>query len=83
MTDPRLSRVDRLGSLLRSRELLDARRRRDRGELDSSAFKAVEDDAVRHVVRLQEACGCRVVTDGEQAVQSLPARDPGELRVCR
>ena len=40
VTDPRLSRVDHVGSLLRSRELLDARRGRDRGELDSAAFKA-------------------------------------------
>ena len=71
VTDPRLSRVDHVGSLLRSRELLDARRGRDRGELDSAAFKAVEDDAVRHVVRLQEACGCRVVTDGEQRRDSF------------
>ena len=71
MTDPRLSRVDHVGSLLRPLELLEARRGRDRGELDSAAFKVVEDDAVRHVVRLQEACGCRVVTDGEQRRDSF------------
>lgn len=59
------SRVDHTGSLLRPPELLAARARRDAGELDPAAFKAVEDEAVREVVRLQEECGCRVVTDGE------------------
>jgi len=59
------SRVDHVGSLLRPPALLDARARRDAGELAQPAFKAIEDAAVREVVRLQEDCGCRVVTDGE------------------
>lgn len=59
------SRVDHVGSLLRPPALLDARARRDAGELGADEFKRVEDDAVRHVVALQEECGCVVVTDGE------------------
>jgi 5-methyltetrahydropteroyltriglutamate--homocysteine methyltransferase len=59
------SRVDHVGSLLRPRVLLDARARRDAGELGPGEFKRIEDDAVRHVVALQEECGCQVVTDGE------------------
>jgi 5-methyltetrahydropteroyltriglutamate--homocysteine methyltransferase len=65
------SRVDHTGSLLRPRELLAARARRDAGDLEPAAFKAVEDDAVREVVRLQEECGCRVVTDGELRRESF------------
>jgi len=59
------SRVDHIGSLLRPPALLEARARRDAGELGADEFKQIEDDAVRHVVALQEECGCVVVTDGE------------------
>jgi 5-methyltetrahydropteroyltriglutamate--homocysteine methyltransferase len=59
------SRVDHVGSLLRPPGLLEARARRDAGVLSSVEFKRIEDDAVRAVVRLQEECGCVVVTDGE------------------
>jgi methionine synthase II (cobalamin-independent) len=59
------SRVDHVGSLLRPRGLLEARSRRQTGELGPVEFKRIEDDAVRAVVRLQEECGCVVVTDGE------------------
>ncbi len=59
------SRVDHVGSLLRPPALLEARARRDAGELAADEFKRIEDDAVRDVVALQEECGCVVVTDGE------------------
>jgi 5-methyltetrahydropteroyltriglutamate--homocysteine methyltransferase len=65
------SRVDHVGSLLRPRALLDARARRDAGEIEPDEFKRIEDDAVRHVVGLQEECGCRVVTDGELRRESF------------
>jgi 5-methyltetrahydropteroyltriglutamate--homocysteine methyltransferase len=61
----RESRVDHVGSLLRPAPLLAARALRAEGTIDPAEFKRVEDDAVRHVVRLQEECGCLVVTDGE------------------
>lgn len=65
------SRTDHVGSLLRPPELLAARSERDSGRIDAPGFKAFEDAAVRHVVRLQEDSGCRVVTDGEQRRDSF------------
>ncbi len=41
------SRVDHVGSLLRPQALLDARARREAGEIEPDEFKRIEDDAVR------------------------------------
>jgi 5-methyltetrahydropteroyltriglutamate--homocysteine methyltransferase len=65
------ARTDHVGSLLRPPELLDARRARLAGELDAPAFKRIEDDAVRAIVREQEVAGCQVVTDGEYRRESF------------
>jgi len=54
-----------IGSLLRPAELADARRRFEAGELPADQFKAIEDAAVDQAIRLQEAAGIEVVTDGE------------------
>jgi 5-methyltetrahydropteroyltriglutamate--homocysteine methyltransferase len=59
------ARTDVVGSLLRPPELLEARERRDRGELDHAEFKRIEDAAVDEALRLQEEAGLEVVTDGE------------------
>jgi 5-methyltetrahydropteroyltriglutamate--homocysteine methyltransferase len=59
------ARTDVVGSLLRPPELLEARERRDRGELDHAEFKRIEDAAVDGAIRLQEGAGLDVVTDGE------------------
>ena len=59
------ARTDVVGSLLRPPELLEARERRDRGELDQPGFKRIEDAAVDAALRLQEEAGLEVVTDGE------------------
>ena len=59
------ARTDVVGSLLRPQELLEARERRDRGELDQPGFKRIEDAAVDGALRLQEEAGLDVVTDGE------------------
>lgn len=58
-------RSDVVGSLLRPPDLLDARARLERGELRPAEFKAIEDRAVETVVRMQEAAGLDVITDGE------------------
>lgn len=58
-------RTDHVGSLLRPAALLEARDAHRAGALDDTAFKRAEDAAVRGVVRLQEECGCEIVTDGE------------------
>src|SRR3989337_613148 len=64
-SNPRISRADVVGSLLRPAYLLAARAQVERGELTPAAFKAIEDRAVDEAVALQEAAGLDVVTDGE------------------
>jgi 5-methyltetrahydropteroyltriglutamate--homocysteine methyltransferase len=59
-------RSEGIGSLLRPAFLRDARQQLERGEIDSAAFKRIEDRAVDEAVSLQEAAGLDVVTDGEQ-----------------
>lgn len=58
-------RAEHVGSLLRPPALLAARAAAARGELDGDGLRAVEDDAVRDAVRLQQDVGLRTVTDGE------------------
>ncbi len=58
-------RADHVGSLLRPAALLDARARRDRGEIGAEELRAVEDACIRDVVRMQQDVGLRGVTDGE------------------
>jgi 5-methyltetrahydropteroyltriglutamate--homocysteine methyltransferase len=63
--------ADHVGSLLRPPALLAAREALAAGELAPPAFKAIEDDAVRAVIRMQEAADCPVVTDGELRRESF------------
>jgi 5-methyltetrahydropteroyltriglutamate--homocysteine methyltransferase len=58
-------RADHVGSLLRPERLLAARTRHAAGELPADELRAVEDDSIREVVRLQEDLGLSGVTDGE------------------
>ncbi|WP_249998045.1 5-methyltetrahydropteroyltriglutamate--homocysteine S-methyltransferase [Actinoplanes sp. M2I2] len=58
-------RADHVGSLLRPARLLEARERRATGEIDADELRAVEDDAIRDVVRMQRDAGLRSATDGE------------------
>src|SRR5262245_29291386 len=58
-------RADQVGSLLRPAELKDARAKLIKGEYDPAKLKAMEDDAIRGVVKLQEDIGLHGVTDGE------------------
>ncbi len=58
-------RADHVGSLLRPPALLEARRRHLAGEIDAVAMRAVEDDAIRDAVAMQERIGLRSATDGE------------------
>jgi 5-methyltetrahydropteroyltriglutamate--homocysteine methyltransferase len=58
-------RADHVGSLLRPPELIRARAERATGAISAEALRAVEDDAVRAAVRMQEDVGLRVATDGE------------------
>jgi 5-methyltetrahydropteroyltriglutamate--homocysteine methyltransferase len=58
-------RADHVGSLLRPPSLLAARERFRKGELKADELRALEDDAIREVVQLQERIGLKSVTDGE------------------
>ena len=58
-------RADHVGSLLRPPALLEARERLRKGEIDRAQLKAVEDEAIRGVVALQESVGLKSITDGE------------------
>ena len=64
MTTPPF-RADHVGSFLRPRALLDARQRRDDGEITNQELRVIEDDHIGEVVRLQEEVGLRGITDGE------------------
>lgn len=59
-------RADHVGSLLRPQSVKDARKRfyEDKA-IDAEELAAVEDEAIRAVVKAQENAGLPVVTDGE------------------
>ncbi len=58
-------RADMVGSLLRTAPLKQAREKREAGQIDDAALKAVEDEEIRKVIRKQEEVGLQAVTDGE------------------
>jgi 5-methyltetrahydropteroyltriglutamate--homocysteine methyltransferase len=63
MTPP--FRADHVGSLLRPETLLQARHDFAESTIDADELRAIEDDAVRDVVRMQEDLGLKLATDGE------------------
>jgi 5-methyltetrahydropteroyltriglutamate--homocysteine methyltransferase len=58
-------RAEHIGSLLRPERLIAARRRFGAGEIGRDELAVIEDAAIADAVRLQEAAGLAVVTDGE------------------
>ncbi|HEY2640441.1 MAG TPA: 5-methyltetrahydropteroyltriglutamate--homocysteine S-methyltransferase [Streptosporangiaceae bacterium] len=58
-------RADHVGSLLRPQHLQQAREEAARGAISPDDLRAVEDDAIRDAVKMQEDIGLRAVTDGE------------------
>src|SRR6185436_17267564 len=60
-----LSRADHIGSLLRPRNLREAFRRHSTGQSTQGELRAAQDEAIRHVVKLQHDCGMEIITDGE------------------
>jgi 5-methyltetrahydropteroyltriglutamate--homocysteine methyltransferase len=58
-------RADHVGSLLRPRHLLQAREDHAAGKIDDAELRAIEDDAIREAVKLQEDVGLQAATDGE------------------
>jgi 5-methyltetrahydropteroyltriglutamate--homocysteine methyltransferase len=65
MRDNAPFRADHVGSLLRPERLLRARDEYAAGTMDATALRAIEDDAIRGIVRMQEDVGLQSVTDGE------------------
>ncbi len=58
-------RADHVGSLLRPAELLGARERFKNSEISATELRAIEDAAIRNVVKMQEDVGLQGITDGE------------------
>jgi 5-methyltetrahydropteroyltriglutamate--homocysteine methyltransferase len=58
-------RADHVGSLLRPPRLLKARDEFAAGSINAANLRAVEDDAIREIVRKQEETGLQSATDGE------------------
>ncbi len=53
MTETSKFRADHVGSLLRPPALLEARRRRDAGEIGDAELRSAEDEAIAAAVRMQ------------------------------
>ena len=58
-------RADHVGSLLRPAGLLKAREDQAAGTIDAAELRAIEDEAIRELVKMQEDVGLQSVTDGE------------------
>lgn len=58
-------RADHVGSLLRPAPLLAMRERYQQGQASAEELRAAEDEAIRDVVKKQEAVGLKSITDGE------------------
>ncbi len=58
-------RADHVGSILRSAPLKEARIKRQKGEIDAAALRAVEDAEIVKIIRKQEDAGLKGITDGE------------------
>ncbi|MFN3348432.1 5-methyltetrahydropteroyltriglutamate--homocysteine S-methyltransferase [Pseudorhodoplanes sp.] len=58
-------RADHVGSILRTAPLKEARAKREKGEIDAAALKAVEDEEIRKIIKKQEEVGLKLATDGE------------------
>jgi 5-methyltetrahydropteroyltriglutamate--homocysteine methyltransferase len=57
--------ADHIGSLLRPRALIEARHKVREGTLATGELPAIEDSAIREVIRFQEDIGLPAITDGE------------------
>lgn len=58
-------RNDIVGSFLRPEELKKARKQYENGEISREVLRAIEDKAIRELVKKEKAAGLKSVTDGE------------------
>ena len=63
-------RADHVGSLLRPKEVLQARDEFAKGAISAEQLARVEDDAIRDAIRMQGEVGLKSATDGEMRRQS-------------
>ena len=58
-------RADHVGSLLRPKAVLNARKGAESKQMPAEELRRIEDDAIRHTVKRQEEIGLQCATDGE------------------
>jgi 5-methyltetrahydropteroyltriglutamate--homocysteine methyltransferase len=58
-------RADHVGSLLRTAPIKEARLKREKGEIDSAAFKQIENREIEKILAKQKSIGLQLATDGE------------------
>jgi len=63
-------RADHVGSLLRPKEVLQARDQFAKGEISAEQLVQIEDEAIREIIRMQGEVGLKSATDGELRRQS-------------
>jgi methionine synthase II (cobalamin-independent) len=66
-------RAEHLGSLLRPEHLLKKRDEADKGEAPMSELKAIQDKAIKEIVKLQQDLGYYALSDGEYRRHSTEA----------
>ena len=77
-------RAEHIGSLLRPKELLEARGQFARGEITQAELTAAEDTAIKGAIALQKQLGLRFVTDGEfrrRSYHSFFYRQLGDITI--
>jgi len=81
-------RADHVGSLLRPKSITDAFKQFLAGEISADEVAAVQDEAIKGVIELQESVGLEAITDGEfrrasywsSFVERVNGLDVGEAR---
>ena len=58
-------RADHVGSLLRPKQVLQARDEFAKGEISAEQLARIEDEAIREIIRMQGEVGLKSATDGE------------------
>jgi 5-methyltetrahydropteroyltriglutamate--homocysteine methyltransferase len=58
-------RADHVGSLLRTAAIVEARKKREGGQISADDLKAVEDREIEEIIKKQEQTGLQSITDGE------------------
>jgi len=58
-------RADHVGSLLRPKEVLEARDKHAKGKMTAAELRKVEDKNIKDAVAIQESAGLKGITDGE------------------